>query len=283
MLHFTIARQRMGEMHYRFTQKDEVQKDILQAEPSGESEEDDGADTDNDWLDYEREHQQEEILMQCIRDGNMNYREAFGKSAVTPLDTKRLENNDNSPYYMFVTLIMLCARAAIEGGVPPKTARAMQYAYIRKAEQMKTVSDLRGLVDTMFPDFIRHVNEAKNKSGVSQPIRECCDYIKAHFMDELSLTEIARNVGYTEYYLTRKFNQEMGIRLLDYIKDTRLEYAKVYLLSTDKSIQDISDDLHFGSRNYFTKVFKEKMGLSPADFRSRQSIQGPQEKNKEHV
>ena len=74
-------------------------------------------------------------------------------------------------------------------------------------------------------------------------------------------------MGYTEYYLSRKFQQEMGIRLLDYIKNVRLEYAKVWLLSTDKSIQEISEQLRFGTRNYFTRVFKEKTGKTPAAYR----------------
>ena len=61
----------------------------------------------------------------------------------------------------------------------------------------------------------------------------------------------------------------MGIRLSDYIRDTRLEYAKIWLVSTEKSIQEISDLLQFCSRNYFSRVFKEKEGMSPQEYRQR--------------
>ena len=60
----------------------------------------------------------------------------------------------------------------------------------------------------------------------------------------------------------------MGIRLTDYIKEARLEYAKVCLLSTELSVEEISDLLQFSSRNYFTRVFREKTGRTPSEFRA---------------
>ena len=58
------------------------------------------------------------------------------------------------------------------------------------------------------------------------------------------------------------------MRLLDYIRQTRLEYAKILLTTTSLSIQQISERLQFGTRNYFTRVFKEYAGISPSDYRS---------------
>ena len=84
---------------------------------------------------------------------------------------------------------------------------------------------------------------------------------------QLPLIERAKELGYTTYYFTKKFNKEMGIKVTDYIKQTRIEYAKIMLITTTKSIQDISDSLHFGTRNYFSKVFRELTGISPAEFR----------------
>lgn len=61
----------------------------------------------------------------------------------------------------------------------------------------------------------------------------------------------------------------MGIKLLDYIKKVRLSYAKVWLLTNEKSIQEISEILQFSTRNYFTKVFKAQEGITPAEYRER--------------
>ena len=73
-------------------------------------------------------------------------------------------------------------------------------------------------------------------------------------------------------FCSRKFQKEMGIRLSDYIRDTRLEYAKIWLLSTEKTVQEISEQLQFCSTNYFSRVFREKEGVSPQEFRDSAKV-----------
>lgn len=83
------------------------------------------------------------------------------------------------------------------------------------------------------------------------------------------MDEVAAAVGYTPYYFSKKFYKEMGIRVTDYIKAARVEHAKILLVTSRKSIQDISDMLHFGTRSYFGKVFQEIVGVSPAVYREQ--------------
>ena len=73
-------------------------------------------------------------------------------------------------------------------------------------------------------------------------------------------------------FCSRKFQKEMGTRLSDYIRDTRLEYAKIWLLSTEKTVQEISEQLQFCSRNYFSRVFREKEGMSPQELRDSAKV-----------
>ena len=82
-------------------------------------------------------------------------------------------------------------------------------------------------------------------------------------------------MGYSEYYLTRKFTRETGQKLSDYIRDVRIDLAKGLLLTTSKDIQTISEELQFGSRGYFDRCFTKATGMSPARFResgSRQNL-----------
>ena len=52
-----------------------------------------------------------------------------------------------------------------------------------------------------------------------------------------------------------------------YVKKARIDRASYLLMSTDMNIDDISALLHFGNRNFFTKVFEEETGSTPAKFR----------------
>ena len=112
--------------------------------------------------------------------------------------------------------------------------------------------------------MIRQVLEA---DGLSKAVRDARDYIRMNYTKSLSAEEIARHCGYTEYYLTRKFAKEMGMKLTDYIRSVRLDAAKVMLLTSEKDIQQISEELQFGSRSYFDRVFRQEIGLSPKQFR----------------
>lgn len=59
------------------------------------------------------------------------------------------------------------------------------------------------------------------------------------------------------------------MRPVDYIKQARIQCAHILLESTSKSIQEISEDLHFSSRSYFSTVFQAQIGVSPAIYRQQ--------------
>ena len=62
-------------------------------------------------------------------------------------------------------------------------------------------------------------------------------------MNEITLEDLARHCGYAEYYLSRKFAKETGMK--------------------------ISDLLRFGNRSHFDRVFRQHVGVSPAKFREQ--------------
>ena len=126
------------------------------------------------------------------------------------------------------------------------------------------------LYPIMFNDFVSRVYKRKNNTQrISKPIQNCCDYIKTHINDKITIKHLAYRIGYTEYYLSRKFKKEVGCSINDYIKTQKIEYAKILLSSSGQSIQDISDSLNFCSRSYFTDVFQKIVGISPNEYRVR--------------
>ena len=74
-------------------------------------------------------------------------------------------------------------------------------------------------------------------------------------------------MGYTEYYLTRKFKREMGISLWEYVNRKKVEMAKILLLDNSLTIQDVGSSLNFCSRSYFSEVFQKYAGCSPSSYR----------------
>ena len=212
----------------------------------------------------------EKLVLQAIREGNRNIHQIIddqcnfgGQMFVNTGDALR-DGKD--------TVLIFCAlafRAAMDGGVSAYTARERERYYENRVEDCSNISQLSRLNKQMVQECVDRVRACRKPSHVSPIIQECCDYIKANLLKPLATDDIALHFGYTEYYFTKKFYREMNIRLNDYIKEARIEYAKIALLTTHISIQDLSNSLQFGTRNYFSKVFHDIVGMTPAAYREK--------------
>ena len=90
-----------------------------------------------------------------------------------------------------------------------------------------------------------------------------------HINEKLSIGDLAERAGYSEYYFSRKFKQEMGCTITEYIMREKIERAKVLLSTTNMSILDISIELSFNSRSYFSDSFQKIAGIAPGEYRKQ--------------
>ena len=78
---------------------------------------------------------------------------------------------------------------------------------------------------------------------------------------------MAGQLKYSEYYLSRKFKQEMGVSFKDYLARRRLSRAKDLLRNNALTVREISERMHFCSPSYFAEQFKSVYGVSPSRWR----------------
>ena len=238
------------------------------------------ADSYGDSVDYERGYLLQETLLGYIRSGNLYFEEelAGGKEDAgednrtyypSDLIDLALEDQDRLVRDNIIMFIALCSKTAIESALSVRVARHIEREYVSRVEKISTVTSLGNLNWEMIHAYAEAVHRIRENPKMSRISQECCDFIEKNFQKPLKLSDIAESVGYTEYYLSRRFYKEMGIRLLDYLKDVRLNHAKILLITTNLGIQEISDRLQFSSRSYFSKVFQKKIGMSPAEYRAR--------------
>ena len=71
--------------------------------------------------------------------------------------------------------------------------------------------------------------------------------------------------------LYKKFRSHFGCTVNDYINTRRVEEALGLLEKTDLSIEEISERIGFTSASYFSRIFKQKMGMPPMRFRTNRS------------
>ena len=212
----------------------------------------------------------EQALMHMVSEGDLNYKSVLHNAASASRGVQAGQMGSLEQVRVSqIVFISLCTRAAIQGGLSPEVAYSRGDAYIQDILDCKTVADAAHIGHTMYDDFIHLVHKGRLNPDLSPQIQSCCDYIELHAEDKLTLSEIASHIGYADYYLSRKFKTETGFSINDYIKIVKVEKAKTLLLSSDLSIQDICDRLHFGSRSFFAETFKEIAGIPPAAFREQ--------------
>ena len=214
----------------------------------------------------------EREMLRLVREGNLDYARHLDRLAMTGT-MGDLSNGDPDRQMKNAVLvcIVLFSRAAIEGGLSPEIALTLTDHYFQSVEACRSISDLTEIARTMQDDFVRRVHRIRS-GQLSQPIRECCDYLSLHLTEDLTLRGMAQRLGYSEYHFSRKFKQETGMRFKDYLLAQRLERALDLLRSSSLSIREISEQLHFCSPSYFAEQFRAVYGMSPGRWRSGQTV-----------
>ncbi len=93
-------------------------------------------------------------------------------------------------------------------------------------------------------------------------------YVYKNFRNsELSPEAIAKNFGYSQKYLQNIFNKNVGMGIHSYINQLRINEAKSMLQNTTQSIESISYSVGFESVRSFFRVFKQKTGMTPGEWR----------------
>lgn len=100
--------------------------------------------------------------------------------------------------------------------------------------------------------------------GQQERIRQI---IRRDYMNELSVSDIADELGYSEAYFCKLFKQYFGQSFISFLTDYRIREAKRLLTGTNISVKEAGQAVGYADANYFAKVFKRVTGQSPTDCR----------------
>lgn len=111
---------------------------------------------------------------------------------------------------------------------------------------------------------------AKNMQGKAKAdrIKAAVEFIEAYYDRPITISDIAYEINVSAGYLAHRFKEQMGVTLIGYLTNMRIERAKNLLLTTDKKCCNLYYEVGYNSQAYFARRFKEAVGMSPAQFRA---------------
>lgn len=116
------------------------------------------------------------------------------------------------------------------------------------------------LLDILQPYF--------HDTAFSEIILQTLAYIQEHYRKKITLTDIAADIHVHHTYLSRKFNDEVGISFPVYLNNYRLEAAKRMIEENPhESIAQIADHCGFSGQHYFSALFKKIVGMTPSEYK----------------
>lgn len=101
-------------------------------------------------------------------------------------------------------------------------------------------------------------------------VQKALEMIETRMHDPPTLDELASLSGLSRTYFSYVFKEIMGMRLQDYLVQTRLNKAKDLLSDFNLEIKQIARKVGFRDPNHFCRTFKKKVGVSPTDWRLRE-------------
>lgn len=216
--------------------------------------------TENRLLDFIR-HGETEKALQEFR--HLTRTKGRHKTPVLPV----LYQN---PMVSMSMLRVLWRKAAEEGGLSVIIIDELTQLQAQQSVTVKTLDEQFRSMDRLLYGLCEAVRKTRlQTAGCSDMTKAVLEYLDLHLSENIRIDDLTAVTGYSRSQLSSIFKSDTGSTITGYIAQKRCEMAAELLTSTSLSIQDISLRVGYPDNNYFVKVFKKQLGVTPSDYRRR--------------
>ena len=163
----------------------------------------------------------------------------------------------------------LSPRPPVASTPSPETFRlAQQLALSYTAYGQGDAPRQRALVLLLLTEWLSQLGPGPQLMGsVIRPVRQAQAILHSEFCSPITRDDLARRVSLSPEYFSRLFRRVTGSSFHDYLTDLRLSHARRLLLEGELTITEIARRVGFEDPYYFSRVFRERVGCSPSEYR----------------
>lgn len=223
---------------------------------------------ENGWI--HNSYKQECREQNAIKEGNLEkLKDAVSEPQIGKIGVSS-RNRIRSIKNTCISVITLSVRSAIEGGLDSEEAFQMCDNYMTQIENLSDIKKLIELTRNAQVELTKLVKEKKELAESDNPyVNKCKKYVYKHLHEKIVISDIARELGLTESYLSDIFKKKEGITISAYITKVKIYYAQNLLIYSDYNYDQIAYYFGFSSRSHFGSAFKKVTGQTPKQFRDR--------------
>lgn len=100
----------------------------------------------------------------------------------------------------------------------------------------------------------------------SKIIAAAVEYIEKHYNEEITLNEMADLVNLSPQHFSKIFKEATNLNYVECVTNIRMSKAKEFMNNTDKTIKEICYLVGYQDPNYFSRIFKKYVGVTPSEY-----------------
>lgn len=137
------------------------------------------------------------------------------------------------------------------------------------SDRVFSYKDMQALRDMLIEVFAEMTDQLKGQSA-SQSNRTAAaamQIVDARYMENLTLDDIAEELNFSIFYLSKLFKKQTGMTFTEYLTKCRVEKAKEFLSEGKMSVKEVAFATGYHSQGYFSKIFRKYTGVSPSEYK----------------
>lgn len=176
-----------------------------------------------------------------------------------------------------VKLIFVTAYGRFEYAVEAVRLRAVDYL-LKPVEDEKLISVVGRAINELrqqaiFYEQVRAMQQFQSETLAQSRnellMEKVAKYVQKNYQYDISQEVICDILNMSTGYFSKLFHQYYGVKFIDYITNIRVEAAKEMLADSTKQSSEVGMRVGYQSSSYFSKIFKQKTGLTPSEYRAR--------------
>lgn len=144
-----------------------------------------------------------------------------------------------------------------------------EYNVISNLYHQETMEDTYYYYIGLLEEIFALLKKSMYGGSHSDTIQSAISYMKAHYSEKISLSDMARKANMSDKYFCKLFKDETDETFVGYLTNIRIQAAERMLMQTDMRTYEVAEQVGFGDYHHFAKTYKKITGKTPTETRIR--------------